>query len=201
MNSTLRCSPNYFSIPDIMATHERLPCRFETTVPRLGFLDQSSDSEDLAVGTNVELPYWLARALCTQRLRTVSVEMPKFYKEAYREILKADASVVDLHKLCLYFYEFGLCLSTLNHRDAPAINSMLVQAFKDRFRMVMDWAQNSGSDPSGLQKLDTLERELYREGQAARARLDSLLRGAAGQISAADMVVSYKKRKLAGINI
>nr|CAD7408558.1 unnamed protein product [Timema cristinae]CAD7426426.1 unnamed protein product [Timema monikensis] len=188
--------PNYFSIDDILATQERLPCKFQMKVHRLGFLDPSSESEDIAEGTSIELPYWLARSLCSQRRQIVTVEIPKIYKEAYREILKADPCVVDLHKLEIYFYEFGSYLARLNHQDSQPIGAMLVQTFKDRFRQVMDWAQNSGADPLIAQRLDALERQLFSEGRQSRARLNCWLNTGSSQLLAADMVVSHKKRKL-----
>ena len=55
----------------------------------------------------LELPLWLAKELCNRRRKIVSVDIPKAYKDGYREIFKADASVVDLHRLGPYFYEFG----------------------------------------------------------------------------------------------
>nr|CAD7198294.1 unnamed protein product [Timema douglasi]CAD7574902.1 unnamed protein product [Timema californicum] len=188
--------PNYFSIDDILATQERLPCKFQMKVHRLGFLDPSSESEDIEEGTSIELPYWLARSLCSQRRQIVTVEIPKIYKEAYREILKADPCVVDLHKLEIYFYEFGSYLARFDHPDSQPIGAMLVQTFKDRFRQVMDWAQNSGADPLIAQRLDALERQLFSEGRQSRARLNCWLNTGSSQLLAADMVVSHKKRKL-----
>jgi GINS complex subunit 3 len=52
-----------------------------------GFLDPSSENEDIAVGTAVELPYWLAQSLCSRRRNIVTVEIPKIYKEAYRSVV------------------------------------------------------------------------------------------------------------------
>ena len=40
-------SPNYFSIEDILATQERVPCQIETDLPNLGFLDPGCDSANL----------------------------------------------------------------------------------------------------------------------------------------------------------
>lgn len=37
----------------------------------------------------------------------MDVELPKIYKESYREILSADSCTVDMHKLGHYFYELG----------------------------------------------------------------------------------------------
>lgn len=73
-----------------------IPCLFT------GFLDPSSESEDIAVGTTIELPYWLAQSLCSRRRNIVTVEIPKIYKEPYRSVLKHD----------IYTYILGLLLVT-----------------------------------------------------------------------------------------
>lgn len=51
-------------------------------------MDPSSESEDIAVGTSIELPFWLAQTLCSQRRNIVTVEIPKIYKEAYRSVVQ-----------------------------------------------------------------------------------------------------------------
>jgi hypothetical protein len=63
-----------------------------------GFLDPSSESEDIAVGTTVELPYWLAQSLCSRRRNIITVEIPKIYKEPYRSVVKHDVCVC----VCVY---------------------------------------------------------------------------------------------------
>ncbi|KAJ9598874.1 hypothetical protein L9F63_026591 [Diploptera punctata] len=193
-------TPNYFSIDDIFATQERLPCKFLVPVHRLGFLDPSSENEDLAEGTSLELPLWLPRSLTAQRRHLVTIDIPKVFKEAYREILKADASVVDLHKLSIYFYDFGIYLSKMGHRESAAIAATLTQTFKERFRQVMDWAHNSGTDPTVAQGLDNLERILFQEGHATRVQLDAWLNDGSRKITAADMVINHKKRKRAALD-
>lgn len=193
--------PNYFSIEDILATQERVPCKVENTVHGLGCLDPSTENEDLVVGTSLLLPYWLASPLSQTRVRVFSVEIPKIYKEAYREILIADASIVDLHKIGRYFYEFGSYLIKLNHRDAEAINTMLMNAFKDRLRVLIDWAQNLCTDTSRIQRFDTLEKELYQEGFKARTQLSAWLSDGSSKMCASEMVVNYKKRKRAIVDI
>lgn len=50
---------------------------------------------------------WLAEHLSAGRHPIIAVDLPRIYKEGYREILKADACAVDLYKLGLYFYEHG----------------------------------------------------------------------------------------------
>ncbi|PSN50963.1 DNA replication complex GINS protein PSF3 [Blattella germanica] len=200
MKSFSYLTPHYFSIDDIFATQERLPCKIMAPLPRLGFLDPSSDNVDLVEGLSVEFPLWLGLAMSSPRRYIASVDIPKMYKEAYREILKADPSVVDLHKLCLYFYQFGTYISRLDHRESTAVGTILVQTFKDRFRQIMDWAQNSGTDPTAAQRLDSLEKMLFREGHEAQKQLDAWLNEGSGQITAADMVINHKKRKRAALD-
>ena len=92
-----------------------------------GFLDPSSDSEHIQKGAQLEVPFWLARSLCSRRKHTVSIELPKQYREGYREILSAEASVVDLHKWGPYFYKFGSHLLHFEHPESPSIAKALLQ--------------------------------------------------------------------------
>lgn len=69
----------------------------------------------MKAGTVLELPLWLGQELSAGRQPVVSLDLPKIYKEAYREILKADPCAVDLHKLNLYFFELG---SHVKHLDS-----------------------------------------------------------------------------------
>ena len=39
--------------------------------------------------------------------KSLFLQVPKTYKEVYREIMTADPLVVDLHKQGPYYYEFG----------------------------------------------------------------------------------------------
>lgn len=192
--------PNYFSLEDIMATQERVPCKVEMTLRGLGCVDPSTVSEDLVAGTAIQLPYWLASPLCHHRIKVLSTEVPKIYKESFREIFSADASIVDLHKM-LYFYEFGMYISRLNHRDSNEINHMIMNAFKDRLRVIMDWAQNLCTDVPLIQKLDTLEKQLYKDGYQSRMQLCAWLNDGSSKIAASEMVVNHKKRKRAEIDL
>ena len=92
-----------------------------------GYLDPSSESDDLLPGTKLDLPCWMARGLCSRQRHIVSVESPKQYRTAYRQILTADANVVDLHKLGPYFYRFGSHLLNFEHPDAADIAKCLLK--------------------------------------------------------------------------
>ena len=75
----------------------------------------------------MEFPYWIARALCGRNKNIVSIELPKEYRDTYREILGADATVVDLHKLGPYFYAFGTLMLGFDHPDTADIAKTLLQ--------------------------------------------------------------------------
>ena len=94
-----------------------------------GYLDAGSETEDIQVGAKIELPCWLARTLGGGRRRhAVTVELPRQYREVYREILGAEASVVDLHKLGPYYYAFGgHLLQHFEHAEAPNIAKALLK--------------------------------------------------------------------------
>lgn len=88
-------------------------------------MNLSTEDNDLKVGTTLELPVWLINQLTAGRQPVVSADLPKVYREAYREILKADASAIDLHKFGFYFYELGSHVKYLDPRGD--LSNTLVQ--------------------------------------------------------------------------
>lgn len=121
-------SDNYFNIEDILASHEKVPCTTEQPLYRLGFLHQSgTESEHILPATKMELPYWLATGLCSKKRKIVSMELPKNYKRGYRDILSADANVVDLHKMGPHFYSFGSKLLSFDHAESDDIAVSLLE--------------------------------------------------------------------------
>ena len=95
-------------------------------VYRLGFLAAGSSDEHIAVGVKMELPQWMARVLCSRRRQIVSVELPKAYKDAYRDVIRADASVINLHKLGPYYYGSGIKMLEFNFSENEAIAKALL---------------------------------------------------------------------------
>ena len=66
----------YYDADDILAEEETLPTVFNTSVYGLGrALDPSCDSEDLPVGSSVNLPFWLANFLSQRKM--LKPQMPK----------------------------------------------------------------------------------------------------------------------------
>lgn len=195
--------PNYFSITDILATEERLKCTLQIDLPGLGFLDPSSETQDLKAGSKLELPFWLVKPLNKNILRNsrnpkvvVVEDIPKIYKEAYRDILEAGATAFQLSNWSQYFYEFGMHLRVLDHRDCERITAVLNKTFVERFRLIADLVENSNSSESAIEaQLPTIERELYRSGKKASLQLKNWMEKGVGKIETSEVVSNMKKRK------
>ncbi|XP_046850304.1 DNA replication complex GINS protein PSF3-like [Xenia sp. Carnegie-2017] len=200
--SSLESSPNewnYFDLNDIKACHEKVPCTFETQVRNLGFLDHGSDTEHLETGTKMELPYWLAKELCAKQRRIVSVDLPKVYREAYRQILEADAMAVDLNKLERYFYSFGGKLLDFDYDDNPRIAESLMMTYMNRMKSLMDLSlsrlDSHQESQTFLPKLDHEERSIFDLSQNSLRRFEHWKQGTASKLVTSNTVINQRKRK------
>lgn len=175
---------DYWSIDDILASQERVPCKVEQPLYRLGYLG-SNDQEHLLQDTKLELPMWLAKGLCTKRRRIVSISYPKTYKEAIRSALEADANTINLHRNGPYFFSFGIKLLSFDLPERGHLaNSLLevsyiipqvwlymylfiLQTFIKRFRKLMDESQNAFQIDLTMftKSLDQMEKYLFSLGQ------------------------------------
>ncbi|KZC04467.1 PREDICTED: DNA replication complex GINS protein PSF3 [Dufourea novaeangliae] len=193
--------PDYFALNDILCTEERITCKIEIELPGLGFLDSSSASNNLVAGSKVDFPLWLAQSLKNLQNPIVSLDVPKIYKEGYREILEADADAVVLCKWNPYFYELGMYVQKFGARESEQITESLLQTFKSRFRLVMDWAQNPISDPTLMNQLPRLERDLFVNGRKAKVRLIEWLKVGTNSILPSEITANLKKRKRADYDL
>ncbi|XP_047452550.1 DNA replication complex GINS protein PSF3 [Mugil cephalus] len=192
---------NFLSLDDILLSHERLPIRTECTFPRLGFLEKSGDTQDIPEGSKMELPLWLSKGLYERKRRVLSVELPKVYKEGWRTVFNADPNVVDLHKMGPYYYGLGSQMLHFDSPENPEIAQTLLQTFVGRFRRTMDSSQNAyNEDTSALvERLDCLEKGLFRSGQSGLNGFQGWEKGRASQLTASNLVLNYRKRKITDI--
>ncbi|CAG0910499.1 unnamed protein product, partial [Cyprideis torosa] len=73
----------YLSIDDVLATEQRVQCKFHQTVHGLGFLDNNLGTPDIPAGHSMPLPFWLAKSLSLQRRKILTADFPNVYKESY----------------------------------------------------------------------------------------------------------------------
>lgn len=127
----------------------------------------------------------LWEALCPRfYLRTVS----RFMKSLTLIKTLVSALSAILHWHCFSLFIFRRCLNPPSHR----------QTFIGRFRRNMDSSQNAyNEDTSALvERLDTLEKALFRSGQSGLNSFQSWEKGQASQITASALVLNYRKRKI-----
>ncbi|XP_058011232.1 DNA replication complex GINS protein PSF3 isoform X2 [Ahaetulla prasina] len=152
-------------------------------------------------GSKLEIPLWLVKGLYDKR-RILSVELPKVYKESWRTVFNADASVVDLHKLGPYYYGFGSQLLNFDNPENTELAQSILQTFIGRFRHIMDSSQNTfNEDTSALvARLDELERALFQTGQKGLQDFQCWEMGQASQITVSSLIQNYKKRKFTDVD-
>ncbi|KAF9087973.1 DNA replication protein, partial [Mortierella sp. GBA35] len=115
---------DYYDIDAILAEDQNVKCVFMKNVPGLSWLEGGHD-DMLKAGSRLDLPFWLARELLEHQEETVGVaiETPEFYGPKVRNGLRADATVVDLPKLCPNFFRFGALYLELV--DDPTLSNVL----------------------------------------------------------------------------
>lgn len=190
---------DYFDLNDILSCQEKVPCTFETQVKDLGFLDHGAESENLEPGTEMELPFWLAKELCGAQRRMISVDLPKVYREAYRQILEADATAVDLNKFGPYYYSFGGKLLDFGNAENSRIAESLMMAYMKRMRKLMDLSLNkieNGNDLLALlPKLDNDERNIFTLTQRGLMDFEQWKKGVTSKLTTSRGVANQRKRK------
>ncbi|CAL8092020.1 unnamed protein product [Orchesella dallaii] len=172
-------NPNYFSIESILASQTLVPCRTEMRLPKFGFLVPDCNSEDLPVGTDLELPIWAARVLCRPRRIYVSVDIPPGFKETHREVVEEDptAATVDLKKVNVNYYEAGHMCTSLFHHDAGELAEMLPEVLQQRILCIGSaiGATVERNSPLNQDRMDILEEKLFKDAKDCNESLEDWL--------------------------
>lgn len=192
------CKRHFFSIEGILATEEQLPCTFLKDENHIGFLEPGARTKQIQAGSTLQLPYWIASCFI-QHNRIVTVDFPKSYRKAFRDVLKADPTVVDLKILSRFYYILGQHLIRMNIRECPEVKTILTQTLRRRFRMIMDWALNSAVDQT--RKLDWSETRIFEAAKESQETLNAWLTEDNNIIKASSMIINHKKRKITNTDL
>lgn len=162
---------SYYDLDDISKDQQNLPCRFNVTVPNLGYLIGSPGTE-IKKDSVVDLPVWLLRILALTPISPDSeipfvtpLPTPEFFPKVLNA-LKSDPSNVDLRLLSSVYYR--LAEQWLNLMEDPELASIIIESLKLRARDISDIATNSGNSKTSvnasefLYKLDQVETKLYK---------------------------------------
>jgi len=180
-------SPSYFSLEDILASQTRVPCKTEISMANCGFLDSSQETEDLPAGSQIELPLWTAKIFSKRNRPFVSVQLPKLYSESYREVLKADPTVVDLNKMGPQYYQSALQLCALTKEEGDQMSEELPEVLQKRLIAMgdsyslrrdvksTDDVSNQVGNMLKFQSMDPLEMRIFNDSKLASEELDNWL--------------------------
>ncbi|VVT55076.1 uncharacterized protein SAPINGB_P004415 [Magnusiomyces paraingens] len=170
----------YYDLDDIAKDQQTLPCKFNVTVPNLGYLVGAPGTE-MKKDATVDLPVWLLRILAQTPIApdsTTPFVTPLPTKEFAARVLnalKSDPSSVDLRLLSPVF--FRLAEQWLTLMDAPELASVLIESFKNRAAEIADLATAKTTRDASefLQRLDSTESRLYRSTHEANKDLKTWL--------------------------
>lgn len=157
----------YYDIDDILADGERVPCKFNLTVPGLGYLE-GNPGKSIAKDTKLDLPMWLAAVLAVCAISEDSEESfidllePDFISPRVMNAIKADAKLVDLHSIMGHYYKMAEKWSRM-FNDAELAQTVMAM-LKDRALEIDNYASNASKHVNStfLYSLDEFERSLYR---------------------------------------
>ncbi|ETV87262.1 hypothetical protein, variant [Aphanomyces astaci] len=134
----------YYSVDELLAEEERVQCVFQTEAAGCGYMDPSTEGDDILQNTKLELPVWLATALAKHG--TVDVLVPTCLSVRYRNVIKAGPSAANLRDMNPFFFELGKAVLPLltNEADAQEIEDILRVAFGgERYKQILDQSMNS----------------------------------------------------------
>lgn len=183
---------DYFDVDEILGEEDRLPCVFATAVFNLGALDPSSSSKDLAEGSRVELPLWLAYELHQRRI--VDVELPRHFGPKLQARLQAGPCEVNLRDRSADYFEVGFRLGGL--LDDGDLCASLRTALAVRCKDVISKSQEAGAeDTRYFRQLTNLERGIHDAGQRTAREWNRWRSRKMDKVEASAIVQGHKRRR------
>jgi len=192
---------NYYDVSEILSSEERVPVTFNCDAHGLGYLAGSGatgGNEDLPAGTRLELPFWLADHLV--RNQVVSINVPRYYTQKYRNYLKADPKSVDVRSACPVYYTLGMRLSPwLNAEDnlQENLKDDLIETLVERYFNILDTSLNSQDDDNSnfIKPLTDEERQLFGLSYSSAADFEQWKKRLHGRLTASRVVGNDRKRR------
>lgn len=157
----------YYDINDVLSDGEKIPCKFNLSVPGLGYLEGNA-GKHMEKDTKLDLPLWLAEvlAVCATLENTqdsfIELLEPEFVAPKVMNAIRAAPCSVDLHSICANYYR--LCEKwAAMFNDKPLVDAVMAM-FKERAMEIDNYASNATKHVSApfLLSLDEFEKDLYR---------------------------------------
>ena len=162
----------YFSLGAILSDTKRAPSTFKVPAFNLGFIDPAGDDADLAEGTRVDLPAWLAATLACRNM--VEVSPPPCFSQRQRITLLAEPRRQNMRDRSLYFYENGMKMSPMLQQhtgNSHQLAAVVLRVLAARLISILDHSQNSRDEDvsSSVKPLTELERAFFSAGYRSAA--------------------------------
>uniref|UniRef100_A0A1A9WX47 DNA replication complex GINS protein PSF3 n=1 Tax=Glossina brevipalpis TaxID=37001 RepID=A0A1A9WX47_9MUSC len=184
--------PNYYSVEDIFVTQEKVECKVNTNLLKMGFLDAGSESEDLHVGRTVNLPLWYIKELKINN-PYFSVCVPDIYKNVHKAVCEAETTHIELGKLHPYFYEYGRYLTPYDRNHV--VGKIVFETMRHRVRYLLDISKNTTQSGKPEHRLDNIENKLYDGGINTNNLYTNWLQMKSNNLAVSIMVQEYTKKR------
>lgn len=158
---------NYYDLDDILAEAEKVPTKFNFTVPGLGYLE-GNPGKSIHEDTKIELPIWLAKILATLTIDEesnqsfIDLKDPEFINSKVLNAIKTDPVSIDLHSLTPFYYAIILKWGNMYNDDILIENVM--NCLKSRSLEVYNFSNNANKTLNNefLYSLDEFEKALFK---------------------------------------
>jgi hypothetical protein len=146
------------------------------------------------IGSEVELPLWLARALALAQMASIERNKMKGFDRKFRDDLEAGATTVSLARMP-YFYSVGQVVAVLGN-DVP-LARLLQKTFAGRYQLILENAHNMrGADIAEFTpRLSVEERVLFALGQASFVQLRDWYDGSSRRIAPSPLIAMAKRSR------
>ncbi|SPP78460.1 probable DNA replication complex GINS protein PSF3 [Drosophila guanche] len=184
--------PNYYSIEDIYVTQEKVDCKVNTKLQRMGFLDAGAEGDDLEPGRTVNLPMWYIKELKVNNAY-FTVSVPDIYKNVHKAVCEAETTHIELGRLHPYFYEFGRYLTPYDRNHV--IGRIIFETMRQRVRHLLDISKNDGHMAKSELRLDNIEAKLHEAGVRTNTQYINWLQLTGNKIIISELVEEHQKKR------
>ncbi|KAH8368396.1 hypothetical protein KR084_010968, partial [Drosophila pseudotakahashii] len=184
--------PNYYSIEDIFVTQEKVECRVNTKLQRMGFLDSGAESDDLEPGRTVNLPLWYIKELKVNNAY-FTVSVPEIYRNVHKAVCEAETTHIELGRLHPYFYEFGRYLTPYDRNHV--IGRIIFETLRQRVRHLLDISKSDGQAAKAEHRLDNIEAKLHEAGVRTHSQYIEWLQMTGNKIRTSELVEEHQKKR------
>ncbi|KAH8421305.1 hypothetical protein KR009_001484, partial [Drosophila setifemur] len=184
--------PNYYSIEDILVTQEKVECRVNTKLHRMGFLDAGADSDDLEPARTVNLPLWYIKELKVNNAY-FTVSIPEIYRNVHKAVCEAETTHIELGRLHPYFYEFGRYLTPYDRNHV--VGRIIFETLRQRVRHLLDISKSDGQVSKSEQRLDNIEAKLHEAGVRTNSQYIDWLQMTGNNIRISGLVEEHQKKR------